>query len=680
MFKRHLLRVTLVAIGLVSSPVGFAKKLEHLKYVPISKKLVFAPKTALADVSVLEERQLLAAGYQPIGVVSVVLREYHCKKKDQCEALSGTFDATRLAREKAAQYGADVVTLWSDNRDFVRSRSPTGLAKLRAPKNCTRKRDERTPMKPGQTAEVVECVVEADYLSRTLFVEARGIAWHHSRSDDGWDNTKEAVKQLDKLFRQTHKRSYRRAVGFGYEEAQQAPAATAKVKLSKRDRRDNLDVPKKLPPMLAAAWFGDIDGVKRQLAAGELTADAGAAGNTVLHYTAVAGRAEVISLLLQSGMPVAPRNRHGVTPLYLAARYGHTEAVNVLLDAGADIDDQSLNFMDLTAAMAAAKYGHREVLQALMARGADLARKDKEGKDVLAHALAAGHNHLVAPLLQRFGAQPPADILRPALYVAVRANNTEAVAILLARGADIDTRYTPAVSRTYTPLLLAVAENHLETVELLLEAGADPNADIGVGSPLSLNLKVRANTRRDQMERNAAVAMALVRAGADSDHGRLVRKIVIPKAGQDSGHAALVEYLLEPGRLSRHNLGLLYRAAAAAGRVDYLRKIVAMAGPDSVTPDDPKVFHGAIGSGSVETIDYLLTRGMPIDAALNRAGETALILAAKYGHPEIVAELLRRGADVTKANSRGETAYDLAYRGEQLRIVKALAARRVAGE
>jgi uncharacterized protein len=53
----------------------------------------------------------------------------------------------------------------------------------------------------------------------------------------------------------------------------------------------------------------------------------------------------------------------------------------------------------------------------------------------------------------------------------------------------------------------------------------------------------------------------------------------------------------------------------------------------------------------VEAIDH----GVPVNLTTS-SGDTLLILAAYHNHPDTVAGLLARGADVSRVNDRGQTA------------------------
>ena len=87
-----------------------------------------------------------------------------------------------------------------------------------------------------------------------------------------------------------------------------------------------------------AAMNGDIEAVKKHLAAGT---DAGArwgGGQTPLHEAAVNGHKEIAELLMANGADVNVKNDFGPTPLHWAADEGHKEIVELLIAKGADVN------------------------------------------------------------------------------------------------------------------------------------------------------------------------------------------------------------------------------------------------------------------------------------------------------------------------------------------------------
>ena len=60
-------------------------------------------------------------------------------------------------------------------------------------------------------------------------------------------------------------------------------------------------------------------------------------------------------------------------------------------------------------------------------------------------------------------------------------------------------------------------------------------------------------------------------------------------------------------------------------------------------------------NGQTDELAYQVDAGLPANLT-NDKGDTLLLLAAYYQHPEAVAALLARGADPNAVNDRGQTA------------------------
>ena len=105
-------------------------------------------------------------------------------------------------------------------------------------------------------------------------------------------------------------------------------------------------------PLFEAISRGDLDAVKRQIAAGvpvdctDLITDTGHdSGHTPLERAAYNGRVDIIKFLLQEGADVKRRGRWGSTPLLSALTCprtnDHITCVKVLLAAGARVNGNS---------------------------------------------------------------------------------------------------------------------------------------------------------------------------------------------------------------------------------------------------------------------------------------------------------------------------------------------------
>ena len=78
--------------------------------------------------------------------------------------------------------------------------------------------------------------------------------------------------------------------------------------------------------------------------------------------------------------------------------------------------------------------------------------------------------------------------------------------------------------------------------------------------------------------------------------------------------------------------------------------------------------------GETEHLSAYVDNGLPVNLT-NDKGDTLLILAAYYDHPESVAALLQRGADTGRLNDRGQSALAAAvFRRSERGVLALLAA------
>ncbi|MGI9355721.1 MAG: ankyrin repeat domain-containing protein [Rhizobiaceae bacterium] len=188
--------------------------------------------------------------------------------------------------------------------------------------------------------------------------------------------------------------------------------------------------------MLRAAHQGDLESIRRLIAAGSdvnvtdtrgrspihiaayesndqamrVLADAGADMNAlegqaydVVTIAAVANDPELMSLAIELGnSPQLITSPYEGTALIAAAHLGHVEIVKELIGAGAPLDH--VNNLGWTALMEAVVLGdggtnHQAVVSSLIEAGADRTISDRDGKTPLQHAQARGYVE-IARLLQ----------------------------------------------------------------------------------------------------------------------------------------------------------------------------------------------------------------------------------------------------------------------------------------
>ena len=237
-------------------------------------------------------------------------------------------------------------------------------------------------------------------------------------------------------------------------------------------------------------------------------------------------------------------------------------------------------------------------------------------------------------------------------------------------------------------LIQAVKNNDLGTVEILLQQGADPNSrnkDSGLTVLMMAAGQSNADIVRVLLDANADVFSGDRRAGATALHKacqggsvEVVRQLVEAGAFVDSvapttGHTPLMDalwfkfpdianYLLAEGaglNLNTHYGFSLkehfeYELNVNTIGKDKLLEAETML-KERQKSDEEKVqsqkLMAAISDSDIETAKQLIRLGVNVDERypiLNGFNDehTPLLVAARDGHPEVVSELLKAGADV----------------------------------
>lgn len=218
-----------------------------------------------------------------------------------------------------------------------------------------------------------------------------------------------------------------------------------------------------------------------------------------------------------------------------------------------------------------------------------------------------------------------------------------------------------AICRTGTPGELAEA----------IAAGADVNAACASGITPLMALSF------DQGEAAMEKGLMLLKAGADPSLPGRNGDTPLHLAARN-GPAAWVKALLEAGaQVNASNMRgdtplMMFfrnRPEVAVEKADMLLK----AGADAavVNKCGETALHLAAKYGQVLMVEVLLEAGMEVNIP-DLDGNTILHLAADYGSGILVQALLSAGADPTRANKRGETALHLAVKYGQTSLTKSL--------
>jgi len=158
--------------------------------------------------------------------------------------------------------------------------------------------------------------------------------------------------------------------------------------------------------IFSACSLGQADRVREILRADPKAVHAavGPTNSLPIHSAAVAGRADIVKLLLQKGADVDATTDGGATALLHAAAKGHLDVVRLLIRKAARVGVRAAPLGDVTALHAAAYNGHPAVVRILVGAGAQVGSVDIGGETAL-HSAAKGGEIPTADLLIRLGAE-----------------------------------------------------------------------------------------------------------------------------------------------------------------------------------------------------------------------------------------------------------------------------------
>jgi ankyrin repeat protein len=175
--------------------------------------------------------------------------------------------------------------------------------------------------------------------------------------------------------------------------------------------------------------------------------------------------------LLRDKANASLADSRGVTPLMYAAQVGSVEAMRLLVEQGADVNAQ--NDYGSTALMWSVSEPSK--VRLLLDHGARVNIAAKSGRTPLISAAFTSPSSEVVRLLMAKGAKVDVMDSRHVtpLYAATFANDMATVRLLLDAGADLN---TPDTFVGLTPLMNAAGNRNLALVKLLLAKGAGVNA------------------------------------------------------------------------------------------------------------------------------------------------------------------------------------------------------------
>lgn len=192
-------------------------------------------------------------------------------------------------------------------------------------------------------------------------------------------------------------------------------------------------------------------------------------------------RNALIWLFLSFGASLAQAGAYD--NIIAAANNGDTMTVVDLLKRGMDVNTADPS--GTTLLMISARLGNLDLLETLLANRASVNRRNQFGDTALLLAVLKGQIEAVQALIDK-GADLNSSGWTP-LHYTVFADSREITALLIAKGANLDTR----APNGQTALMLAVKFGKTDLVRQLIDAEADVDlADYEGVSPLQLARKL----------------------------------------------------------------------------------------------------------------------------------------------------------------------------------------------
>jgi len=457
--------------------------------------------------------------------------------------------------------------------------------------------------------------------------------------------------------------------------------------------------------LLEAATRGDLKDVELALMKGADVNARDKMGRTGLliamqgsasEYRVIGANEPIARLLLERGASINVQDNEGWSPLLklLDQWADQPELVKFLIDRGANVNAQMKN--GRTPLMVAARLGREDRIRILLDKSAQVNVSDAGGKTALMEAITCrwdSDNRALALLLQHSVNLDAVDTEgRSAVDYAARAGLLERAELLLAKGAMVKNRDQVLHLARNVALMDAAESGAVDRVKSMLASGADPDylgpegqtslmaavqnernpelVGILLDKKASVNLADRDGSTALMLAAdkfNAATVKILLDHGADvkprdkDGNTALIRAAKSPRSW-DEKQEALIPYLLEKGadvnvHSAKGETPLMFTAQEGnSALLDLLKKGAEV---DARDADG----NTALLYATTEFVRWEQRRAGEalIEAgadpnAVNNAGETPLLRAARQYETEGVQILLDHKANINAKDSKGQTA------------------------
>ncbi|EGX47907.1 hypothetical protein AOL_s00081g234 [Orbilia oligospora ATCC 24927] len=453
------------------------------------------------------------------------------------------------------------------------------------------------------------------------------------------------------------------------------------------------------------------------------TIDNAKKGKVALYYSASGGHGDATKLLIAEGANLDVRNDYGQTLLHQLAESGNEMAVRFLFEQlripSIDLEDNLLN----TPLYAAVKRGRASMARLLVEYGANKNVKDKDGETMFHKASRTGDTRAIQPLLE-IGLDPFALTNKGenVLYTAARQKQEgfmkELLTVIISKhgitGKALFCAREDDPSR-WGLLHQAASQGCLDTIKALLSVAEEAGVGLDINELDSLGrpplylaaetgchkivelleargakvdiLDARGRTFLHRAIREGNVAAADIFATRETSPNLNSIKdndgnIPLHLAGENAYEAVksllkkeLGSYLTQRNTLGRNPLHEVAASNDSAARIlglylQYGKPLWLRYFKDG---NDENALHLAVLKGNIQMVRQLLhpdrLAKKQIEAK-DKALETALHKAARYGYVAIVQLLLEKGSSEVERDIRGRIPLHTAARGGKSEVVK----------
>jgi ankyrin repeat protein len=368
-------------------------------------------------------------------------------------------------------------------------------------------------------------------------------------------------------------------------------------------------------------------------------------------------------------------DEEGQTALFVAAKQGHAKNVQSLIQAGSDIEARSATGQ--TPLIVAAEDGQADVVRLLVRNGADTRAKDRAGNTALHHAVTHQNIEITKALLavKDVGVdEANAEGWLP-LHLACQGEAQAFVECLLALGekAGVNTKG----SEGQTALLLAAEKGWIPVVEALMKAGADVKIASADGETALIaavrggNLQVvraiiKSKPDIDAVGRDGQTALIAAAEEGQTEIFDVLSKLGAKVDVRDARGKSALDHACEHGQLAMvqalvaspavaqdlkaGGTGALLAASWGVAEnsleiVELLLKAGASPAPPGNLATVETPLAAAVAIGNVPVAQALLKAGAKPEGRCDD-GATVLQRAFANGHPTMILDLLKCGADV----------------------------------